>query len=52
VPGRDPRAAHAVATLHIQRAIEPLCELLHTADGTIATQATTALRQLTDHDTP
>ncbi len=49
---RDPRAAHAVATLRVQRAIEPLRELLHTADGTIATQATTALRQLTDHDTP
>ena len=49
---RDPRAAHAAATLHLRRAIEPLRELLRTAEGDIAAHATAALRQLTDRDTP
>jgi HEAT repeat protein len=48
---RDRRAARAVAVLRVRRAIGPLRELLETADGAIATQATAALRQLTDQDT-
>jgi HEAT repeat protein len=44
---RDPRAIRAVARFGVRRAIEPLREMLPTADPATATQIEAALRHLT-----